>query len=530
MPSAPAAAIVAGKIHAIYHNCALRFAASQSRVSRDAERSAQLRKVIWGESHFLTGAGAATIREPRIPRGLGDRMNREKFAWLLSIVMIALLAFHIPGSLAHRDDDYAFARTLIDINRQVVANYVDPVDDQKLQQAAIEGMLSQLDPFTNYVPPANQEQFDNMLDGSFRGVGIQLNQTPKGDIEVITPIDNSPAARAGVEAGDIILKVNGEEIRGKKIEEVIKKVKGPIGTPVTITVRHRDGNVVDLTMNREDIVVPTIKGYHRRPGAKASDVDQWDYWISNDPKIAYIRITQFTETSYPMLKKVLDRLLAEHMKGLILDVRFDPGGRLDQAKEIVNLFVNKGDVIVRVKGRNRPEEVTYAAADGCLPEKFPMVVLVNEHSASASEILSGSLKDNKRALIVGTRTYGKGSVQELIPLEGNNGELKLTVAHYYLPSGRLVHRMKDSTDWGVDPQLKVPMNNEQEKELMTEQSQGDVMQSGTSRPTTGPATTFVDTQLQAALNVLLDDIDSGKDLEVPPIPKAPAAAPTSQRA
>jgi carboxyl-terminal processing protease len=174
-------------------------------------------------------------------------------------------------------------------------------------------------------------------------------------------------------------------------------------------------------------------------------------------------------------------------------------------------------VIVKVKGRNRPEEITYAKKDASLPE-FPLVVLVNEHSASASEIVAGSLKDNKRALIVGTRTYGKGSVQELIPLEGNNGELKLTVAYYYLPSGRLVHRKKDSTDWGVDPQLSVPMDAEQEKKLMQEETALDVIYGPSSKPTTNPTTQFVDPQLAASIAALVQDIHSGKNTPVPAVP------------
>lgn len=443
-------------------------------------------------------------------------MKSEKFAWLLSMVLVALLAFQIPGTLAHRDDDYSFARTLIDIHRQVMTNYVDQPDDQKLQQGAIDGMLGQLDPFTTYVPAANQEQFDNMLDGSFRGVGIQLDQTEKGDIQVITPIDNSPAAKAGIEAGDIIIKVNGDDIRNMKLAEVMKKVKGPLGTPVTLTVRHENGAVADLTMNREDIVVPTIKGYRRRPNAKPTEPDPWDYWVSTNPKIGYVRITQFTSDTFSSLKKVADKLLADNMKGMVLDLRFDPGGRLEQAKEVVNLFVREG-VIVKVKGRSRPEEITYAKRDASLVD-FPLVVLVNEHSASASEIVAGSLKDNKRALIVGTRTYGKGSVQELIPLEGNNGELKLTVAYYYLPSGRLVHRKKDSTDWGVDPQLSVPMDAEQEKKLMQEQSALDVIYGPSSKPTTMPTTQQVDPQLAAGVAALVQDIRSGKNTLVPAVP------------
>lgn len=452
-------------------------------------------------------------------------MNREKVAWLLSTVLIALLAFQIPGTLAHRDDDYSFVRTLIDIHRQVSANYVEAVDDAKLQQAAIEGMVGQLDPYTNYVPPANQEAFDNMLEGSFRGVGIQLDQKPNGDIEVITPIDNSPAARAGVEPGDVIVKVGGEDIHNVKLEEVIKKVKGPIGTPITITFRSPEGKVRDLTMNRDDIVVPTIKGFKRRADAKASDADPWDYWVSRDEKIGYVRITQFTGDTFETLKKALTKLREEGMKGLIIDVRFNPGGRLDQARDIVNLFVRDG-VIVKVKGRARQEEIFTAKPEGALPGDFPLAVLANEHSASASEILSGSLKDNRRALIVGSRTFGKGSVQEVIPLEGNGGELKLTVAYYYLPSGRLVHRKKDSTDWGVDPDISVPMSPEQEARLVADESDRDVMRHSSSAAGTQPTTrpVLVDPQFDAALQAVADEIHGRK----PALTAVPATAPSTQ--
>src|SRR5881394_504887 len=192
-------------------------------------------------------------------------MNREKLAWLVSVGLIAILALQIPGSLATRDDDYSFVRTLVDIHRQVATNYVDPVDEQNLRQGAIDGMLSELDPFSVYVPPARQEDFDRMLENSFRGVGIMLDQRPDGGpIEVVSPIDGSPAFKAGVQAGDLILKVNGENIEALKVADVAKKIQGKIGSEVRLTVRHTSGEEVELTMTREDIIVPTIKGYQRK--------------------------------------------------------------------------------------------------------------------------------------------------------------------------------------------------------------------------------------------------------------------------
>ena len=277
-------------------------------------------------------------------------MNREKLAWLTSVVLVAILAFQIPGTLAHRDDDYNFIRTLLDIHRLVSVNYVEPVDEQKLQQAAIEGMLGQLDPYTVYIPPANQEQFENMLEGNFKGVGIQLEQNARGEAEVITPIEDSPAFRAGIQAGDIIVKVDGDDITNIRLPEVMKKIKGPINSSVKLTVRHLDGQIVELAMTRQEIVMPSVKGYRR-----GTD-NAWSYWVTENPKIAYVRIIQFTGDTFEKLKGITDVLLKQGMQGLILDLRFDPGGRLDQAEEVVDLFVREG-VIVKVKGRNRPESV-----------------------------------------------------------------------------------------------------------------------------------------------------------------------------
>src|SRR6185369_7430106 len=191
-------------------------------------------------------------------------MNRERLAWMVSLFLIAVLAFQLPGSLAQRDDDYSFVRTLVDIHRRVSANWVDSVDESKLRSGAIDGMLGELDPFSVYVPPARQEDFDRMLEGSFKGVGIQLNQLDDGRIEVVTPIDGSPAFKAGVMAGDIITKVNGEAIEGLRLPEVVKKIAGPLGSEVKLSVKHATGEEADCTMTRQEIVVSTVKGYSRK--------------------------------------------------------------------------------------------------------------------------------------------------------------------------------------------------------------------------------------------------------------------------
>jgi carboxyl-terminal processing protease len=450
-------------------------------------------------------------------KGLLERsMSRERVGWLVSIALLVVLAFQLPGTLAQRDDDYTWIRTLTEVHRQIYNNYVEPVNDANLKEKAIEGMLTDLDPYTNYIAPERQDDFDRMLNGSFKGVGIELAPT-NGKVVVETPIEGGPADRAGIHSDDVIVKVNGESIAGLPIDDVSKKITGPVGTPVTITIL-RDGKNIDFTMKREQIVLDTVKGFNRTPD------DSWNFFCLDEPKIGYIRIAQFDENTFAEVKSALEGsppspghpgkpgIVDSGMKGLILDLRFNPGGRLEQAINIVNLFVKDG-VIVTTRGRSRPEEVTRANGEGTLPS-FPMIVLVNDKSASASEIVSGSLKDNQRALVVGQRTFGKGSVQEIIPLGDDSGKLKLTVAYYYLPSGRLVHRKKGATDWGVEPQVVVPLDDNGELAVLEQYRVAERIRrpKTTTRPATQGATQQFDPQLKEAVNTMIGLIvlDKGK--------------------
>src|ERR1700722_9747980 len=225
-------------------------------------------------------------------------MKRERIAWMVSLILMAVLALKLPGSMAQRDDDYSFVRTLVDIHRQVSANWVEPVDEQALRQKAIEGMLSNLDPYSVYIPPVEQEDFDRMLDNSFRGVGIEFDMQD-GKPTVVTPIEGSPAFNAGVLAGDILLKVDGQSLEGLQTTDIAKRITGPVGTEVKVTVRHEDGQVVELPMKRQEIVLSTVKGYQRKSDAG------WNYYVKENPKIAYIRITQFTENTFDELHDAL---------------------------------------------------------------------------------------------------------------------------------------------------------------------------------------------------------------------------------
>jgi carboxyl-terminal processing protease len=261
-------------------------------------------------------------------------MNRERLAWLVSVILLAALAFQAPGTFAQRDDDYAWVRTLVEVHRQVVSNYVDPVDDNLLKNDSIKGMLSDLDRFTVYVPPDDEEKFDQMIGGTFKGVGITL-QDKDGQVVVISPIEDSPADHAGIMAGDVITKVNGQSIVGMKLDDVIKIVAGPVGSTVALTVQ-RQGRELTLNMARQEIVLQTVHGYARNKD------DSWSYFVSDNPKIAYVRISQFdagdTTSTFDEMKKVLlgtpaspgipatPGLMDQGMKGLILDCASTPAG------------------------------------------------------------------------------------------------------------------------------------------------------------------------------------------------------------
>jgi carboxyl-terminal processing protease len=295
------------------------------------------------------------------------------------------------------------------------------------------------------------------------------------------------------------------------IDKVVKLVAGPVGSPVVLTV-DREGKLLDFTLHRQQIVLPTVMGYSR-------SADQtWSYFVSDTPKIAYIRVSQFDENTFDEMKDVLmgksgqPGLIARGMQGLILDLRFNPGGQLQQAIKVVNLFIKEG-MIVRTVGRNSPEEIDRASPDALTLPYFPMIALVNDHSASAAEIVAGSLKDNHRALIVGQRTFGKGSVQRVIQLGQDDGTLKMTVAHWYLPSGRLVSRKKDSTDWGVEPQIIVPVDDNGEKNIQDLMERQEAIRlhpttmptaATTEESTTGVSTTQpTDPQFQQALTTMV---------------------------
>ncbi len=422
-------------------------------------------------------------------------MNRERLVWLFGMVLCVFLAGRMLAShVLVEDQDRQFANLIAQVQHEVRTRYVtqiDPAKQKQMQTVAIQAMLNTLDPFTVYVPPVHKGQFMQALTGNFVGIGVSYHLNEADEIEVITPLDGGPAYAAGIEAGDIITKVDGIAIKGMKTDDISPRIKGPEGTHVKITVRRFDGSEKEFDIVRGSVNEPTVTGYSRRPDGS------WDYFIDRELGIAYVHIAQFNEETLGNTERALRTLTGENARGVIIDLRFNPGGGLDYAAKIADMFLDEG-VIVSIRGRTRPESKIIASPGDTIVH-VPVAVLVNEESASASEIFAGALQDHRRAVVVGTRTFGKGTVQDVEDWK-EDGALKITIAQYFLPSGRNVHRWENSTVWGVDPSVEVKLNKE-EFQQVAESLLGPSVIPPMSHATTRPAH-IKDRQLDAAVDSL----------------------------
>jgi carboxyl-terminal processing protease len=361
--------------------------------------------------------------------------------------------------VAQRGTDYSFFDPIIEVQQLIEQRFQGDVDLKKLQEGAINGMIETLnDPYSIYVPPAGADEFTKNLTGEYVGIGAQV-QIVERWLTIVSPLEDSPAYRVGLQADDRVVEIEGTSTQGLAIDKCIEMLMGDPGTNVKITV-ERKGEKIPFEITRERIKTRSIKGFHR----EGTDGNQWMFQIDPARKIAYVRLIQFTPRVSGELEAALDSLGAAKgdVKGLIIDMRYNPGGVLNEAITIADLFLQKG-VIVSTKGRSHSEEVARAHEKGTLPD-FPIALIMNANSASAAEVLAGALVENDRAIIVGTRSYGKGSVQTVHPLSrGKGAEFKLTEQGYYLPSGRSISKKDDSPTWGVDPTdgFYVPMTDEE---------------------------------------------------------------------
>ncbi len=388
-------------------------------------------------------------------------MSRRNLHWLLSIIAVSLLGITVSYSAPTRekDKDYELVRLVVDVLHEVRERYVvdiDPERERKLVEDMINGGLERLDSHSAYITPREYKQFEKQSEGKFGGVGIQVGlDRLTRQLTVISPMPGTPAYEAGVLAGDLIVKIDGKSTENMRMNEAVDLIQGDPGQKVSLTVLHEGAKEpVELAITRAIIEVPSVLGDKR----KADNLRAWDFMLDKPSKIGYVRLINFSKTASKELRDAVEELQREGVRGLILDLRNNPGGLLKEAREVSDLFLTGGR-IVSTKGRNHKEEIYDAKSEGTLllpAEKYPLVVLVNKYSASASEIVAAALQDHQRAVIIGERTYGKGSVQNIIEMHegGDRSALKLTTASYWRPSGKNIHRFpdsKDSDDWGVRP-------------------------------------------------------------------------------
>jgi carboxyl-terminal processing protease len=362
-------------------------------------------------------------------------------AFVLGAGTMAYVSQTATAAAPERVKTYRMLELFGDVLNTVQRQYVTEVDDTKLIEAAIDGMLNSLDPHSGYLNP---ESFDDMRDqtrGEYGGLGIEVT-SEDGVVKVISPMDGTPAAEAGIKAGDYITAVNGESVLGLTVNEAVKQMRGKPGEAVTLTIAREKSDPFDVKIVRE-VIKPKIVTVRM----------EGDY--------GYLRIASFNEKTTDEAEAAFTNLRAKnpHMKGLVLDLRNNPGGLLDQAVGVSDLFLDGGEIVSQ-RGRDPRDVERYNARPGDIAAGLPIVVIINNGSASAAEIVAGALQDRKRAEIVGLTSFGKGSVQTVIPLRGGmDGALKLTTARYYTPSGRSIQRT------GIDPDLEVAQSLEEAQQI-----------------------------------------------------------------
>ena len=362
--------------------------------------------------------------------------RKNSFKYILTITVVILLNISNKVYSQNIDKLYEKIDLFAEVLEKIQNEYVEEVDQEEIMDSAINGALQSLDPFSAYMNPKVFEESQSETSGEFGGLGIEVSME-SGVIKVITPIDDTPAAKAGVKAGDYIVKINGEQVQGKTLMEAVNLMRGPEGTSIEITVRRkglRKAKIFKIT--REIIEIKSV--------------------ISKivDNKVGYLRLRAFNANSSSQLKKEISKIEKnKKLVGYILDLRNNPGGLLSQAVTISDFFLNDGE-IVSTKGRKKRENRKFFAKKGDKIDGKPLIVLINNGSASASEIVAGALQDQKRAILLGETTFGKGSVQSIIPLK-NRGAIRLTISKYYLPSGKSISEV------GVVPDIKVEEEDEE---------------------------------------------------------------------
>ena len=371
-------------------------------------------------------------------------MNKFILIALAGVVSGALITTQLTDPLIAQEtkrvkSTYENLDLFGDIFERIRSSYVEEIDEEKLIESAISGMLTSLDPHSSYMAPEDFSTMQVQTRGEFGGLGIEVTQE-NGFIKVVSPIDDTPADNAGIEAGDFITKVDGESTLGKTLDEAVDKMRGPVGSEIIITiVREGVDEPFDVSIIRDTIEIKAVKA-------------------RSEGKTVVLRVSSFTSKTYPNLKESLEKEInaaggLEYINGVVVDLRNNPGGLLNQAIRVSDAFLESGE-IVSTRGRGARDAERYNATPGDLTNGKPIVVLINGGSASASEIVAGALQDHHRAIIVGTKSFGKGSVQTIIPLSSDGAAMRLTTARYYTPSGRSIQSLGVSPDILVEQRIR----------------------------------------------------------------------------
>lgn len=446
----------------------------------------------------------------------------KKSKVVVQVGLLGILGVAVLGStlrIAQMDDDYRFFDPLVEVKHLLDTRAYRPAEAQELQTAAIQGMVEALgDEYTVYVPPSASEDFEKQLIGEYVGIGAAVS-VEEGYLTIVTPLDGSPALKAGIRAGDKVVEIEGESTLGNTVEESIELLMGEPGVPVEVTI-ERDGERMPVTIVRDHINTVQVKGIERL------GENDWRFMLDPDNKIGYVWLTQFTPGSAAEVREALESIGADEgeLNGLIFDLRWNPGGVLSEAVDLADMFLEEG-VVVTTRSRDGDEIVDRAKSEGTLPE-FPVVILLNRFSASASEVFAGALTDHDRAIVLGERSVGKGSVQSVIPIPSAPGAvLKITDRNYYLPSGRSLQRTDETVEWGVDPSpgFFVPLDQEQMREVIRLRQEEDIIRDGEELEEARAAaeearfadpdwveTTMKDAQLAAAVRALQHKIETGE--------------------
>jgi carboxyl-terminal processing protease len=444
--------------------------------------------------------------------GLGNDADRADFEARIRARLDQIRAAPSLGRSAAVDH---FRRVVKDINTQTVR-----LPEEVIVSELARGALDPLDEFTTIIWPEETEEFEKHTRGDFIGVGISIIKNRMDEIEVVTPLDDTPAFRAGVQAGDIITKVDGNSLEGYSLNKVVDTITGPAGTDVTLTIR-RDGQDLQFDLTRTKVKIASVKGWQRNPD------ETWNHWLDKENGIAYIRLTNFQKNTAEDLANTMSQLQAEKLNGLILDLRWNPGGLLDSAWQVTSMFLHDKQTVVSTKGRSRDDDHTLPASGNGAYADVPLVVLVDESSASASEIVSGAIRDNHRGIVIGERTFGKFSVQNLIPLGPSRAKLKLTTARYYLPSGDSLHREPGAETWGVEPEIPVRLVRKEQSKAFLLRREADLL--GPPAPKNAPADdekadgadTTDDEAKKPSDEIAIEDTDKAADAddkdELPPL-------------